>query len=165
MDYIVRPYRPGEEAYVADAQRRVYSEEYHWGPSFIDYAVKITLEFAAQAKNEREEMWVADSGGKLIGCIMLCQSDESPDAGQLRLFLVEKEYRRFGIGRALTTALFQKAREAGYKQLILWTASPLTDAVRHYEKLGFHKVEEVENHDWSLDGETVFEVKMVLNLV
>jgi len=126
--------------------------------------VKITLDFAAQAKNEREEMWVADSDGKLIGCIMLCQSDESPDVGQLRLFLVEKEYRRFGIGRALTTALFQKAREGGYKRLILWTASPLTAAIRHYENLGFQKVEEVENREWSLDGKALFEVKMVMPL-
>lgn len=164
MDYIVRPYQPGEKAYIADAQKRIYSRGYRWGPSFIDYAVKIPLDFAAREKNEKEEMWVAEGDGKLIGCIMLCQSEESSDAGQLRLFLVEKEYRRFGVGRALTYALLQKAREAGYHRLVLWTASPLADAIRHYEKLGFRKVEERENHNWSLDGNPLFEVKMAMEL-
>lgn len=56
-----------------------------------------------------EELWVAEAEGKLIGCIMLCQSDE-PLTGQLRLFLVEKAYRQFGVGTALTQALLQKAR-------------------------------------------------------
>ncbi len=164
MDYIVRPYQPGEEAYVADAQKRLYSEEYHWGPSFTDYAVKITLDFAAKAKNDREEMWVAEADGKLVGCIMLCQSEGDADAGQLRLFLVEKDHRRYGIGRSLTSTLFQKAREAGYRRLILWTASPLTAAISHYEKLGFQKVEEVENREWSLKGKLLYEIKMVLDL-
>lgn len=52
----------------------------------------------------------------------------------------------------------------GYKKLILWTASPLTDAIRHYEKLGFSIVEERENHTWSLDGESLNEIKMELLL-
>lgn len=97
--------------------------------------------------------------------ILLCQSEKSPDVGQLRLFLVEKAYRCCGIGRALTSALFQKAREGpDTKRLILWTASPLTAAIRHYEKLGFRKAEEVENHKWSLDGAPLFEIKMVREL-
>ena len=66
--------------------------------------------------------------------------------------------------RALIAALFQKAREAGFRRLILWTASPLRAAIHHYETLGFRKVEEVENRRWSLDGETLFEVKMAMDL-
>lgn len=38
MDYIIRPYRAGEEKYVARAHREVYSAEYNWGESFISYA-------------------------------------------------------------------------------------------------------------------------------
>ena len=37
-------------------------------------------------------------------------------------------------------AFMEKAKSAGYKKLILWTASPLTDAIHHYEKLGFRVV-------------------------
>lgn len=48
------------------------------------------------------------------------------------------------------------------KELILWTASPLTDAIHHYERLGFCCVEKVENSTWSMDGEKLEEVKMVM---
>ena len=46
MKYIVRPYRRGEEQYVADAHCRLYPAEYGWGPAFTEYAAKIAVEFA-----------------------------------------------------------------------------------------------------------------------
>lgn len=163
MDYIIRSYRAGEERYVADAHRRIYSEEYRWGDSFIDYAVKIAMDFPQREKSEKEELLVAQAEGKLVGCIMLCQSDEA-ETGQLRLFLVEKECRGCGVGRALTNELLSRARAAGYKKLMLWTASPLKDAIRQYEKIGFKVTEEVENTDWSLDGELIYEIRMDMEL-
>lgn len=163
MNFIVRPYKSGEEQYVADLHKRLYSEEYSWGPSFIDYAVEIALNFAKKEKSDKEEMFVAEQDGVLAGCIMLCQTD-SPDIGQLRLFAVEKKYRRYGIGTALINAFLNKAKDVGYKKIILWTASPLTAAIRHYEKLGFQVTEEVENNTWSNDGTSLYEIKMELNI-
>lgn len=163
MDYCIRPYRAGEEKYVARAHREVYSAEYHWGESFIGYAEQIALSFPARGKSEKEELWVAEAQGRLLGCIMLCQSDE-PDAGQIRLFLVDKECRGQGVGKALTSALLQRAYDVDYKRLVLWTASPLTDAIRQYEKLGFKQTEQAENTEWSLDGELLYEIKMELEL-
>lgn len=46
MEYVIRPYRKGEEAYVAEAHRRIYTDEYHWGKAFTDYAGAIALDFA-----------------------------------------------------------------------------------------------------------------------
>ncbi len=163
MAFTVRPYKPGEETYVADAQIRIYTEEYNWGPAFTDYAVQIALDFAAREKEDGEGLWVAEAKGKLIGCILLCRTEE-PLTCQLRLFLVEREYRRYGVGSALTKELIGKAKAAGYERLVLWTASPLKSAIRHYEKLGFCPVEEIENTSWSLDGEKLNEIKMVMNL-
>ena len=100
-----------------------------------------------------EELFVADCDGVLAGCIMLCQADD-PSVGQLRLFAVEKDYRRYGIGSALIAAFMQKAKDSGYQKIILWTASPLTDAIRHYEKLGFKATESVENATWNTDGKS-----------
>ena len=95
---------------------------------------------------------------------MLCQTDDA-DVGQLRLFAVEKEYRCYGIGSALIEAFMNKAKEAGYKKIILWTASPLTAAIRHYEKLGFKAVDSVKNTAWNTDGDSLDEIKMELILV
>lgn len=161
--YTVRGFVSGEEHYVADLHRRLYAEEYSWGDAFIQYAVNVALEFAVRPKNEREEMFIAVCDGNPVGCIMLCQTEE-PSVGQLRLFAVEKAYRGCGIGGALVDALMQKAAEAGYAKLILWTASPLTAAIRQYERMGFHATESVDNTTWSTDGSVVQEVKMEMDL-
>ena len=164
MEYVIRPYLRGEEKYAADLHKKLYSEEYSWGPNFTDYAMKIALDFAKKDKSSREELFIADADGRPVGCIMLCETDDS-DVGQLRLFAVEKEYRRSGIGSALIRAFMEKARSAGYRKIILWTAGPLTAAIRHYAKLGFQAVESVENNDWSTSGITVEEIKMELKLM
>ena len=166
MDYMIRPYRPWEERYAAEANCKVYSQEYRWGENFTYYASKIAYDFAAKEKNEREELWIAEADGKPVGCVMLVQAEEpyGPGTGQLRLFQVDKEYRRRGIGSALLDTFMQKAREAGYTSLMLWTAGPLTNAIRKYERLGFRIVETSENTDWSLDGDTVTEIKMEMAL-
>ena len=163
MNYEIRPFQNGEEQYVADLHKKLYSEEYSWGPAFTDYASKVALDFAKKEKSEREELFIAEANGIPVGCIMLCETDE-PDVGQLRLFAVEKDCRRSGIGTALIRAFINKAKDAGYQKIILWTASPLTAAIRHYEKLGFEDVDSVENHSWSTDGTTVYEVKMEMSL-
>lgn len=163
MDFVIRPYRSGEEQYVADLHRCLYAEEYAWGPSFIDYATQIATDFAEKEKDDGEELFIAECEGRPVGCIMLCRTDDS-DVGQLRLFAVEKEYRRYGIGSALIEALMRKAKEAGYRKLILWTASPLTAAIRHYEKLGFQTVASVENTTWSNEGIPLYEIEMELRI-
>lgn len=163
MECRIRQYQPGGEQYVADLHRRLYTKEYAWGPTFTDYAAKIALDFAKKAKSDREELFIAEVNGKPVGCIMLCETDD-PHVGQLRLYAVEAEYRKFGIGSALTKAFMDKAKNAGYRKLMLWTAGPLTAAIHHYEKMGFHTVESVENNEWSTKGTPVMEVKMEMDL-
>lgn len=160
MDFFIRPYHKGEEQYVADAHRRLYAGEYGWGPAFTEYAAAIALNFAAENRQDNEELWIAEKEGLLAGSIMLCHGDE-PDTGQLRLFLVEPSHRRSGIGSALLRTVLETARNGGYKRLILWTASPLTEAMRLYERAGFRTADEVENRTWRPDGKSIYEIKMI----
>ena len=159
MKYIVRPYRRGEEQYVADAHCRLYPAEYGWGPAFTEYAAKIAVDFAG-AQQEGEALWVAECGGRLIGSVMLCQRGEAGE-GQVRLFCVEPDYRRCGVGSALMKTVLDKAKELGCTRLMLWSAEPLTDAIRLYERAGFHITERVKNTEWRPDGDLVYEIKMV----
>lgn len=94
---------------------------------------------------------------------MLCQTDDA-DVGQLRLFAVEKEYRCYGIGSALIEAFMNKAKEAGYKKIILWQQVHLQ---RRFDtmKLGFKAVDSVKNTAWNTDGDSLDEIKMELILV
>ncbi len=164
MEFIIRPFRPGEEKYVANLHERLYSNEYGWGPGFIDYAKAIALEFPERRKPPKDELWVAEtSDGELVGSVMLCATDD-PEVGQLRLFAVEKHCRRQGIGSALMAKLFEQAREIGFKKLILWTAAPLEAAIRGYERAGFQVVESSENTNWCTDGSSITEIKMEMTL-
>lgn len=163
VDFIVRPYAPGEENAVADAHRRTYSQEYGWNDFFTDYAARLALDFPLREPSDREALWIAEAEGRQVGSIMLCRTDD-PSVGQLRLFLVDKDFRRCGIGAALIDALMAKAREAGFEKLILSTAAPLTEAIGIYERLGFHITEESETRDWTPDGSPVTEIWMEMTL-
>ncbi len=170
VSYNIRECRPGEASYVADLHRRLYTEEYGWGPEFVSYAQKIALDFENHPKHEREALWVVevfhDDGMKnseLAGCIMLCETEEK-EVGQLRLFAVEKAYRRHGLGRKLVETLLDRARQLGFSKIILWTAAPLEAALRQYERFGFKVTETQDNTSWSLEGKTVTEIKMELTL-
>ena len=159
MDYTIRPYRRGEEEYVAQLHERLYSEEYGWGPEFVRYAAAIPRHFAEKETNDREELFIAEQNGRPVGSMMLCAT-EDPDVGQLRVFAVEKDCRRQGIGAALLQAALEKAKSAGYTKPILWTADAVADALRKYTRLGFRVTETKENRSWRPDGQAVVEIKM-----
>ena len=155
VNYTIRPYRKGEEDYVADVHARVYRNEYNWSDLFIAYAQKVVYDFAAQPRNSHAEMWVADVEGQPVGSIML-QEDE-PELGHLRLFILEKEYRGTGIADALLGKAMEHAKAWGFSHIFLTTAEPLTAARKKYAKLGFAMTSITEMDDWTNDGSVVKE--------
>lgn len=129
------------------------------GPAFVTYVKEIAVDFPKRLASDRKGLWITEAEGEPAGSVMLCGT-EDPSVGQLRLFALEKNRRRQGIGRALMEALLARAEEVGYKRLILWTAGPLEGAIRQYEHFGFRITETVENRTWRPDGEPVLEIKM-----
>ncbi|MNY71135.1 Acetyltransferase (GNAT) family protein [compost metagenome] len=59
--------------------------------------------------------------------------------------------RGLGIGHRLVDECLRFARTAGYKRMMLWTNSILTDARKIYEKAGFTLVEEEAHHSFGKD--------------
>ena len=163
MNFIIRPYKQGEEKYVADLHKALYSTEYSWGPSFTDYAMKIATDFAKGSKNDREELFVADCDGVLAGCIMLCQADD-PSVGQLRLFCRREGLSTLWHWFSADCRFYAKSQGFRVSENYSLDSQPLTDAIRHYEKLGFKATESVENTTWNTDGKPLDEIKMELFL-
>ena len=64
VNYIIRPYKKGEEDYVADAHARVYGEEYNWSDIFVAFAKQVVYDYAALPKSDHAEMWVAEVDGR-----------------------------------------------------------------------------------------------------
>ena len=62
------------------------------------------------------------------------------DTFEFTKMAVDEEFRRKGIGEALSYASFRKAKELGAKLIILYSNSILTPAIALYKKLGFRHV-------------------------
>ena len=155
VNYTIRPYKKGEEDYVADAHERVYREEYNWSDIFIAFAKQVVYDYAALPRSDHAEMWVADVNGQPVGSIML--QEEETGLGHLRLFILEKAYRGTGIADALLSTAMEHAKKWGFRHIYLSTAEPLTAARKKYAKLGFAitRIEEME--DWTKDGSIIKE--------
>ncbi|WCP12451.1 hypothetical protein sphantq_00850 [Sphingobium sp. AntQ-1] len=135
----IRPFRIGDLALVASRQARLYEAEYGWGRAMEVMQGEITTAFLRDFKPGREQAWIAERDGAMLGAVLL--ADVGEDVGQLRLLHVERVARGLGIGRALIDQCVGFARDAGYRQMMLWTQNILTQARRLYESAGFQLVE------------------------
>jgi len=163
MSFIIRPYKSGEEEYVAQSHLAFYGGDFKWSTEFTDYAMGIPRKFASVPHGEDEELWIAEMGGAPVGSIMLCRT-ETEGTGQLRVLLVDKAARELGIGSALLDTAIERAKKTGYKKLVIYTSTSMTDAIRKYERLGFREIERSANTSWSTEGETLYEVYLLLEL-
>ena len=59
------------------------------------------------------------------------------DASGIRLLGIDPQFRNSGVGKALTHACIQMAKEAGHSQVILHTTQAMQVAWKMYQKIGF----------------------------
>lgn len=83
---------------------------------------------------------IEDAEGNLLGTVGLYPI--SAETVELRKMYFSKKLRGRGIGKKMLARMIEKARAAGFKKIYLETASVLKEAVRLYEKFGFHPTEE-----------------------
>ena len=91
----------------------------------------------------------AQRGADIVGSVFLVR--RSATVGQLRLLYVEPSTRGQGLGDRLVEACIERAREVGYRRLMLWTNDILVAARRIYERKGFVKVSEERHHSFGHD--------------
>jgi GNAT superfamily N-acetyltransferase len=125
------------------ARQSILYADYGWGAPMEILQGEVTTAFLRDFKPGREQCWVAERDGRMLGSIFLVDSGEG---AQLRLLYVEPEARGLGIGEALVRTCVDFAREAGYARIWLWTHTILTSARKIYAAHGFHIVS-VETHD------------------
>jgi putative acetyltransferase len=90
----------------------------------------------------RGAIYLATIGGKPAGCVALRPLDSAdyPNAAEMKRLYVRDHYRGSGLGRELTEAALDAAREAGYSSVLLDTLDDMEAARGLYEDLGFHEI-------------------------
>jgi N-acetylglutamate synthase-like GNAT family acetyltransferase len=98
----------------------------------------------------REDAWVADLDGNVVGSVFLMKSNDAQVA-KLRLLYVDPSARGLGIGSRLVQKCIARARELGYEKLTLWTNDILVSARKIYQATGFTLLEENRHHSFGKD--------------
>jgi len=89
----------------------------------------------------RGELLLARGGdGRAIGCVGLRPIQLEGCCEMKRLYL-SPGARRLGLGRALTEAVIEAARQRGYRELRLDTLPSMAAAIGLYEQLGFNRID------------------------
>jgi DNA-binding MarR family transcriptional regulator/GNAT superfamily N-acetyltransferase len=150
----LRPHRSDDLSWVLARHAAIYGREYGWGSQFTVLVAGIIADFQRRPDATREGCWIAEIDGAPAGSVMLVNAGDG--IAKLRLLIVEPRARGRGIGRRLVEQCIKFARDAGYRKIMLWTQSVLTDARRIYEGAGFVRVEEKPHRSFGVDlvGET-----------
>ena len=81
---------------------------------------------------------LATVDGEAAGCVALISDD--PEIGELKRMYVQPAFRGQGIGERLVDALFEQARNYGYKRVKLDSHRSMSRAHEIYRRLGFEEV-------------------------
>lgn len=146
----LRPPEPGDIGWVIHRQAVLYAAEYGWDWTYEALVAKILGDFAAGFDPAREDAWIAERNGRVIGSIFLMRGD-ALEVARLRLLYVEPDARGLGLGRRLVDACIDRARELGYSRLTLWTNDVLTSARRIYEHAGFRLTDQTAHRSFGKD--------------
>ncbi|HXE24571.1 MAG TPA: bifunctional helix-turn-helix transcriptional regulator/GNAT family N-acetyltransferase [Roseiarcus sp.] len=146
----LRPPRIGDMGWITYRQAVLYHQEYGWDWTYEGLASRILGAFVAEFDSAREDSWVAERGGAIVGSVFLMKGDK-PEVAKLRLLYVEPAARGLGLGRRLVAACIARARELGYHELTLWTNDVLVSARRIYQAAGFRLVSEAPHHSFGHD--------------
>lgn len=142
--YLLRPSRAGDMGWVVQRHGEIYWQEYRYDQRFEAFCAEIVAHFLLNLDPKREACWIAERDGENVGSIFVVQ--KSKTVAKLRLLLVEPSARGLGIGKRLVEECVRFSRDAGYKEIVLWTQSELHSARHLYQQAGF-KVVDSKRHD------------------
>ncbi len=90
----------------------------------------------------RGQLLLATVDGALAGCCALRPLDASdyPNAAEMKRLYVRRPFRGFGLGREITAAMLDLARQTGYDRVLLDTLDDMEAARALYTELGFEEI-------------------------
>ncbi len=118
---------------------------------FKEYAAWLNIDLSFQKFDDEllqlNEMYAPPHGGILlykqqhifIGCVAIRRKDDT--VAELKRMYVKPRFQKLGIGNILLKNAISRAKELGYKQIVLDTLDTMTTAINLYTQAGFYKIE------------------------
>jgi len=145
-EIMLRPPQPGDLGWVVSRHAAIYAREQGWGPRFEAHVAELIGKLGLNADVTRERCWIAECDGDKLGCVFLAKDDET--TARIRLLLLEPHARGLGLGRRLVQQCLTFARQAGYRDVVLWTHAQLAAARALYAAFGFVKEAEAAHSEF-----------------
>ncbi|GGH07550.1 MarR family transcriptional regulator [Silvibacterium dinghuense] len=149
-DVQFRGLRVGDLGWITHRQAVLYEQEYGWDWTYEGLVSRILGDFAANFDASREDAWVAELNGEVVGSVFLMKTEQD-EVAKLRLLYVDPVARGLGVGSRLVRMCVERARELGYRRLVLWTNDVLSSARKIYVAAGFTLSEENRHHSFGKD--------------
>jgi GNAT superfamily N-acetyltransferase len=136
------PYAIREAAGAADLEsaRALFREYAGWlqvDLCFQDFGAELAT-LPGRYVRPDGRLYLACRGGAAVGCAALRRFDA--DSGEVKRLYVQPAHRGGGLARALTAAVIDAARTAGYRRLLLDTLDRMDEARRLYVAAGFREI-------------------------
>ncbi len=148
---IVSGYSPGALGQIVSLHGSYYHE--HWGfDSFFEAKVATELgSFVQDYDSARDGLWLAKTGDRVEGSVVIDGSKASTDGAHLRWFIVADALRGKGAGKRLIRTAMDFCKEQGYPKVYLYTFAGLDAARRLYEREGFELIDENRGSQWGTE--------------
>lgn len=113
--------------------------------SFLDEDLnfqQIELELASLPKmygGQNGCILLAEENGEMVGIVALRKKSQT--VCEMKRLFVLSSFLGLGLGKQLSVAITEKAKEMGFKEMVLDTLQRLVPALQLYKSLGFEEVE------------------------
>lgn len=170
MDYHIRDARPEEFREIGALMVKVYSQLKGFPkpdeqPKYYEKLVNIG---GLTTKPETKLLVVASQDGQLAGALVYFgnmkyygsggKATKEKNAAAFRLLAVDPRHRGLGLGKMLTQACIDMARESGTGQMIIHSTRAMQVAWNMYENLGFVRAPDL---DFMQDQLSVFGFRLI----
>ncbi|MEM5341838.1 bifunctional helix-turn-helix transcriptional regulator/GNAT family N-acetyltransferase [Paraburkholderia azotifigens] len=131
----LRAPRAGEYGWLVSRQAQLFAQVHGWDHTFEALLAQQAARFAHAHDARRENCWVAEQDGLIVGSALLSTSSDTQ--ANVHMLYVEPDVRRLGIGTQLINECVRFAKRAAYRTLSVESESSLDDARRLFTQAGF----------------------------
>ncbi|MEM9787369.1 MAG: GNAT family N-acetyltransferase [Pseudomonadota bacterium] len=149
MEFRIRSFEAGDRDWLVAQHADHYAQAEGFDQTFGPLVGGIIDTFLADHDPACEAGWIAYDGKSRLGSIFCVRL--GAHTAKLRLFYLVPQARGTGAAQALLDQCLGFARDAGYRDMTLWTHESHAAAGRIYKRNGFTRTEAKPVHSFGVD--------------